>query len=130
MTADGRASCGFSVTDTDGDGVVLTGVGDPAGTQGAYLAQYNGFAGTLSGTTFAEVVHSLTAGSLTTATTSVDVPPLGFLQIVDPVSDMSVMVSFDLSANDLASGTSTFVLVERPLAVEPATWGQTKVLFR
>lgn len=130
ITADGRATTGFSVTDGDGDGATLTGIGDPAGAQGAYLAQYNGFAGTLSGTTFAEVIQSINAGAFASATASADVPPLGFQQIVDPVSDMSVLCNFTLTANDMASATSAYVIVQRPLAVEAETWSRTKALFR
>jgi hypothetical protein len=129
ITAEGRATAGLSLTDFDGDGATLTGVGDPSGSQGAYLAQYNGFAGTLSGTTFAEVIHSMSAGAFATSTASADVPPLGFLQIVDPVGDMSVLFSFTLTAFDLASRTSTFVIQPLSLAVEPSTWARVKALF-
>lgn len=130
MPAEGRASVGFSLTDSDGDGATLTGIGDPNGAQGAYLAQYNGFAGTLSGTTFAEEIQSMNAGIFSTTTATADVPPLGFLPIVDPVSDMSVMVSFELSANDQASGTSTYVIQQPPTSVETASWGHVKSLYR
>jgi hypothetical protein len=130
MNAEGRASAGFSITDFNGDGADLTGIGDPNGTQGAYLAQYNGNAGTLSGTTFAEVVQFLTAGEFGSASTSQDVPVVGFQAIPDPVSDISVLVSFTLSAQDLASGTSTFVVQVPPVSVEAATWGGIKALYR
>ncbi len=128
---EGRATAGFSLTDGDGDGATLTGIGDPSGAQGAYLAQYNGFAGTLSGTTFAEAIQSMTAGIFSTQTASADVPPVGFLIIANPVSDMSVFVSFTLTANDLASGTSAYVVQRRTtLATETATWGRIKSLYR
>jgi len=128
---EGRATVGFSLTDGDGDGATLTGIGNPSGAQGAYLAQYNGLAATLSGTTFAEEIQSMTAGIFSTQTASADVPPLGFLIIANPVSDMSVLVSFSLTANDLASGTSTYVIQRRTtLATETATWGRVKALYR
>jgi hypothetical protein len=128
---EGRASTGFSLTDGDGDGATLTGVGDPSGAQGAYLAQYNGFAATLSGTTFAEEIKSMTAGIFSTQTASADVPVLGFDFIPNPASDMSVLVSFSLTANDLASGTSTYIIQRRTtLATEAATWGRIKALYR
>jgi hypothetical protein len=131
LTAEGRATVGGSLTDGNGDGATLTGVGDPSGAQGTYLAQYNGDAATLSGTTFAEVIQSMTAGIFTTSTTSDNVPPLGFDLIADPVSDMSVMVSFTLSENDLASGTSSYVIQKRTtLATETTTWGRVKSLYR
>ncbi len=129
--AEGRATVGFSLTDGDGDGATLTGIGDPSGAEGAYLAQYNGFAGTVSGTTFAEVIQSMTAGVYSTDTANEDVPAIGFDLIADPVDDMSVHISFELSAFDQASGTSTYVIQRRStLATESATWGAIKALYR
>jgi len=130
MTAEGRATVGFSLTDGDGDGATLTGTGDPNGAQGAYLAQYNGWALLLLGTTFAEVIQSMTAGIFSTSTTFADVPPVGFLPIADPVSDMSVLIEFDLTANDLASGTSTYVIQVPPISIEAVSWGQIKALYK
>ena len=130
IIAQGRASAGFSLTDFNGDNATLTGIGDPGGAQGAYLAQYNGFAGTLSGTTFAEVIQTLAAGSFASDTESAEVPNGGGFQAVGPpVSDMSVLVSFTLSPFDMASGTSVYVMVQRPVAVESATWSHIKSLY-
>lgn len=129
IAAEGRASAGFSVTDFDGDGASLTGVGDPAGAMGAYLAQYNGFAGTLSGTTFAEVIQNISAGPYATSAANADEPIVGFTPIIGPVSDISSMFSFQLSANDLCSGTSVWVVQQQQVAVEPATWSQIKALY-
>jgi len=130
LVAEGRATAGFSLTDFDGDGATLTGIGDPQGTQGGYLAQYNGFAGTLSGTTFAELIPSMSATAYATTTGSDAVPQVGFNSIAAPTFDMSVMISFNLSPNDLASGTSVFVLQQRPLGVENVTWGHIKSLIQ
>jgi hypothetical protein len=130
MTAQGRATVGFSLTDGDGDGATLTGTGDPNGAQGAYLAQYNGWALLLLGTTFAEVIQTMSADSFSSATAFADVPPVGFLPIADPVSDMSVLIEFDLTANDLASGTSTYVIQVPPVSIDTASWGRIKMLFR
>lgn len=130
MAGEARASVGFSLTDSDGDGATLTGIGDPNGAQGAYLAQYNGDAGTVSGTTFAEFIPSMNAGIFSTSTQTDALPQLGFLPIPDPVSDMSVMVSFELSANDQASGTTVYVIQQPPTSVETASWGQVKSLYR
>jgi hypothetical protein len=127
--AEGRASAGFSVTDVDGDGALLTGIGDPSGSQGAYLAQYNGFAGTLSGTTFAEVIQTISADPFATTTAAEDVPVLGFTPILDPVGDISAVISFQLSANDIASGTSVWVVQQQQVAVEAATWSHVKALY-
>lgn len=111
--AQGRASVGFSITDfSGGDGATLTGTGGHSGTAG-YVAQYNGFAGTNSGTSFAEVLGSLSAGPFLTATDSANVPAAGYTAI-GSVSDMSTVVSFTLSAGDFASGTSTFEIIPEP----------------
>jgi len=123
--AEGRATVGFTVTDVNGDGVTLTGKninGD------SYLAQYNGLAPT--GTTFASLIPGLAAGSLSTNTASAAVPAVGFAPIGAPVSDMSVEVNFELSANDLASGTSQYVIQSPPTSVEAASWGGIKGLYR
>jgi hypothetical protein len=131
MDGEARITAGFSVTDADGDGATLTGLGNPSGTQGAYLAQYNGFAGTISGTTFAEEIHSIqTSAAFTTAVSSIDLPPVGFTTIPIVVSDMSVMISFELTPNDLAAGTSSFVIQPPPLSTEMASWGGIKGLYR
>jgi hypothetical protein len=123
--AEGRATVGLTATDLDGDGVTLTGTN---GGGGAYLAQYNGLAP--GGTTFAELIPSVTAGSLSTGTANDAVPALGFAPIGVPVSDMSVLIKFDLTANDLASGTSQYVIQAPPTSVEAATWGGIKSLYR
>jgi hypothetical protein len=130
MDGEARITVGFSLTDTDGDGAMLLGLGNPSGFQGAYLAQYNGFAGTLSGTTFAEEVQSMNASVFSSTTVAIDVPPVGFQTIADPVSDMSVMLSFSLSPNDLASGTSSFIIQPPPLSLQTASWGGVKGLYR
>jgi len=113
----GRASAGYSVTDTEGDAAILDGIGDPAGAQGAYLAQYNGFAGTVSGTTFCEFFPLITALPDQTAAPSQNEPAVGFNAIVPPVSDMSSFVSFTLTRNDLASGTTNFEIIPEPASL-------------
>jgi len=113
----GAASAAFSLTDANGDGATLVGIGDPAGAQGGYLAQYNGYAGSLSGTTFAEVHQMMSAAAFDTTTATVDVPGAGTTPIGVPVFDMSSVISFRLSANDLASGTTNFVITPEPSSV-------------
>ncbi|HET9887812.1 MAG TPA: hypothetical protein VFR10_09875, partial [bacterium] len=130
MDGEARVTAGFTVTDTEGDGATLTGLGSLDGSHGAYLAQYNGFAGTISGTTFAEEIQNMSAAGFTTTVTSIDLPPVGFTTIPITVSDMSVMISFELSPNDLAAGTSAFVIQPPPLSTEMASWGGIKGLYR
>ncbi len=108
-----RASVGFSITDfSGGDGATLTGIGGHSGTAG-YVAQYNGFAGTNSGTSFLEALPSIVAAPFLTATDSVTTPATGYTPI-GSVSDMSTLVAFELSAGDFASGTSTFEIIPEP----------------
>jgi len=104
----GWVSVTFVLTDTDGDGATLTGLG-PNG--GAYLAQYNGWACDPSGpqgTTFAECISSITAGPFETVTVTCVVPPT---VVPGVVYDMSVLASFELTANDMATGTGAFVII-------------------
>jgi hypothetical protein len=124
--AEGRATAGASASDSDGDGVTFTG-GNLTG--GSYIAQYNGFAGTLSGTTFAELLPGLSAGAFDTDTDNASVPLAGFQAIPGAVNDMSVRVDFSLTANDQASGTSTYVIQQKPTPVENATWSGIKSLL-
>ena len=112
-SAQARASVGFSVTDFfGGDGATLAGIGGYTGTAG-YVAQYNGFAGTNSGTSFAEVLPSIVAAPFLTNTDSATLPASGYTPI-GSVSDMSSLVAFTLSAGDFASGTSTFEIIPEP----------------
>jgi hypothetical protein len=110
--ATGHASASFTLTDFDGGSATLTGIGD---TGGGYLAQYNGWAGDPingpQGTTFAEGIFSMSAGFFETVTEDFVHPESG---IGETVYDMSSLVSFTLSAQDLASGTSSYVIVPEP----------------
>ena len=130
MSAEGRATVGYSLTDFDGDGAILVGLGDPNGSPAAYLAQYNGNAATFSGTTFAELIPGMSCGPFESTTLSDAHPALGFLPIVDPVSDMSALINFNLTANDLASGTTNYIIQEKPTSVESVSWGGVKGLYR
>jgi hypothetical protein len=119
FNAEGRATVGMSVSDTDGDGATLT--GNHSGG-GSYLAQYNGIS------TFTELITGIVAGAYSSSTASADFPPVGFAPM-GSLSDMSVVIDFDLTANDQASGTSTYVTRDFPLAVENVSWGKVKSLY-
>lgn len=110
----GQASVGLSVTDTGSDGATLTGL-VPGG--GSYLAQYNGLAP--GGTTFAQLLQSVSASAGESNTDAANVPGgNGFLPIAGGASDMSSRFDFQLTANDLASGTSHWeVVVPTPSAL-------------
>lgn len=118
--AQGAASASYSVTDTNGNGATLTGVGDPLGSQGGYLAQYNGWAGNIpnpAGTTFAEVHQLINASAFGTTTVNANIPGAGFQNIPGSVTDMSSLVSFTLSPFDLASGTTNWVIIPEPASL-------------
>lgn len=111
--AEGRASAGLTATDVTGDGATLTGTG-PGG--GAYLAQYNGFVP--GGATFSELVPSVVAPQFGSWSEFENDPNGGgFRAIADPVSDMSAQLNFTLSQNDLASGTTNFIIVPEPASL-------------
>lgn len=106
--ATGNASAGVTVTDADqAGGALLT--GNYAGGR-AYLAQYNGFVP--GGTTFTTLVTGPIAAPL--GGTNVGSGFIGPTPIGPAVSDMSAQWDFNLSANDSASGTSSYNIVPAP----------------
>jgi hypothetical protein len=121
------ASAGFSVTDFNGNGATLVGNG-PVG--GGYTAQYNGFAGTYSGTTYAELIPGVAAGSFGTGTLNQDNPVAGTQLVPGSVTDMSAVIAFTLSAFDLASGTTNFVLTPEPASLSLVLLGLAAVARR
>lgn len=125
-TPEARASAAFTVSDLNGNGVTLTGAG-PNG--GGYVAQYNGLVP--GGTTFAELIPNVaTATPFGTMTESDHEPAVGYTALGEPVSDMSVQVAFDLTAHDIASGTTTFVIVPEPGGLLMVAVGFLAVLRR
>jgi uncharacterized protein (TIGR03382 family) len=108
---DGRMSGSVTVTDGGLDGATLT--GNQAG--GDFLwGQYNGVVPT--GTTFATIIQGpLNAAPGLSDSESENLPPgVGFMPIAGNVSDMSLQWAFTLSANDVASGTGTYIIVPGP----------------
>ncbi len=103
-----KAEIGINVTDTDNDGALLT---PRAGNTGTSLSYYNGaMPGT--GDIFAEILtEDIAAAPLAVAAGSDDT---GWQTINDTVSSISAAIHFDLSANDLASGASTYQVVPEP----------------
>lgn len=108
--AEGRATAGVSVTDTDGNGATIS----PNGQPGLYMSHYNGLLP--GGTLFTDLLNGpVTAGAFDSATDSESFPGAGaFTDIAGPVSDMSSRFAFTLSANDEASGTSSYEIVPIP----------------
>jgi hypothetical protein len=107
----GRASAGFTLTDTNNNGATLTGL---YGAGNAYLAQYNGFAGTQSGTDFTQLVKTFGAGVGQSQSASGNDPLLGYRLVGGNVSDISSAVHFKVTAGDLASGTNFYEVVPEP----------------
>ncbi|MEW6250968.1 MAG: hypothetical protein AB1716_10000 [Planctomycetota bacterium] len=110
-SAQGQASAAVVATDTDGTGVNLRGLGGVGGDK-VYLAHYNGFVP--NGTPFAELLTTLSAGAYGSAAGSSNVP---LTPIAGTVNDMSSMLHFELSARDLASGTTVYEVVPEPAAL-------------
>ena len=117
--AEGRASAAYTLTDFTGDGAALA----PLFGTKSYHAIYNG------ASTFADLIGPFGAGvySSSSLTESNPVGP-GFLPIGGAVSSMLVDIDFVLSPFDLASGTTVYVIQQRPTPVEPTTWSRIKSL--
>jgi len=106
--AQAAASAGLTITDTNGDGALLTGLSEGGMS---YLAQYNGAVPT--GTTFAAYIPQVfepNAGG----SESVSANSGGLVGIGGPISDMGVELAFELSAADTVSGTNNFVILPEP----------------
>lgn len=105
-----RASAGITVTDTDGNGATAAAANQPA----MYLSQYNGFVP--GGTLFADLISGpIVAAAFDSASANASSPGGGlFTPIANPVSDMSARYRFTLTANDEASGTSSYEIVPAP----------------
>lgn len=108
----GRATAVMALTDLDGNGALLQGLG-PVG--GAYLAQYNG--GVPGGTTFAELIGLLVAPPGGSILAQVSIPAAGLFDIPDVVSDMSAQFSFRLSPNDMVTVQSHYQIIPVPAVV-------------
>lgn len=118
-SAEGQASVGFSLTDSDpfgaGDGEALLSGDGPGGN--AYWAEYNIVP---PGTVFTQQIPSLMISGDPSGSTStgVDVPGGGlYLPIAGSVSSMQAHTAFTLSANDQASSTSQFTIIPEPASL-------------
>lgn len=116
--AEARASAAYTLTDLNGDGATLT----PTAAK-SYTATYNG------ATTFATLISAFGSPAFTSTPSSESNPVgPGFIPLGVGVSSMQADVEFTLSAGDLASGTTVFVVQQRPVPVEHTTWGRIKAL--
>ena len=125
VDGEAQASAAFELSDGNWplNGATLTGIGDPGGVGGAYLSQFNGWAGDPmgpAGSTFAEDILSMATDPgqwEATVDQSFNYPNSGWATVPGAVDSMSSLISFELSANDAASGTSRFVVVPEPSAM-------------
>lgn len=107
-----QSSASFALSDTNFGTADLTG-GLTGGD--AYRAAYNGFAGADAGTTFATHIAGLSvADPFGTSTLTESQTPV---VLGTPVSDISSKIVFDLSAGDLASGSTAFEVVPEPASL-------------
>lgn len=105
-----RATMALTLTDTDEDGAVL----EPHLHSGATFESF------INGKPFAELVHDeLSAPPGKTVSLVEAYPEDGFVRVEDGwVGEMSAGIEFELSAHDLASGSSYFEVT----APEPSSW--------
>jgi hypothetical protein len=114
----GVASAGVTLTDNDGNGANSTG---NFAVNKAYQSIYNG------STVFANLVSPVSASSFGTMTTSEGAGPV---VIGTTVSSIQSQFSFNLSANDSASGTSVFRVTPEPSSSALALLGCVGLLWR
>jgi hypothetical protein len=112
--AEATASATIGITDTDGNEAHLIGVGDLG--VGAYTAGYNGW-WTTSIDEFCSLINSVDVfNPYGSASMSQSYPPAyPYWEDLGVTTDsMASQVFFELTANDLASGNNTFVIVPEP----------------
>lgn len=101
--AQAATSAALTLTDVLGDGATLAG---NLASGNSYQAVYNG------STVFAELLPGLSVtGGSTSANANVPLTPIA------PASSMNAQFTFTMSASDLASGTSNFVIIPEPQAL-------------
>jgi hypothetical protein len=116
------ASSSLTLTDTDGNGATITGL---EGGNSCYAAIYNG------SVTWAPLNQGYTFSDPLDGVTETDRQPLtGFGTIFDTVSSIQSEYSFTLSANDEASGTSTFNVTPEPATLSLLVLGGLAMLKR
>jgi len=121
VNPDGAASAGVTLTEAGNNPPAnLVGLAGDLGS--VYAAYYN----TPPGTVFAEYVSGLT----TTTTTSESGNTGGWVLIPDTVSNMQAQYSFTLSAMDLASSTSNYLIVPEPAGLALLALGAVVLLRR
>lgn len=106
------ASAAITLTDTDGNGASLT--GQYAGGK-SYEARYN-----VANTVFTHIIDSFSAAAESSEARALRDPVSGRTLISASVTQIQSQFNFLLTANDQASGTSRFDIIEQPIP-EPGT---------
>jgi hypothetical protein len=108
--AEAKASATVSLADTDGDGAVLFGIGPPGtGIHQSFINHESGVSARFSTLLGMVAVGSGGAGSVYQTD-----PPSGYRAVGASVSDMSVVVAFALTANDIATLSSLYAILPLP----------------
>lgn len=110
----GAASAGVTVTDVNGDGATLSVEG---GANSMYLASFDQGLGS-AGDFASLLTNTVTAGAFQSASASDEFPGNGgMIPLGQPIENMLAEWKFTVSPFDLASGTSTFVVVPAPVGL-------------
>lgn len=114
-----KASAAITLTDTGTNGATITG---HFANNKTYRANYN----------YGPWVDLVTGTSVTNSSTiaSERHPASGYTTISDTVSSMSSEFNFDLTANDQASGTSSFEIIPEPCTMALLSLGALALLRR
>lgn len=107
--ASATTSAGLTLTDSNASGTASLDGNSGTGNDFAFVTNYNGMVP--GGTLFREAIDEINVASI--AGSNSDTYNSGMVPI-GAVSDMSLQVSFLLSASDSASGTSVFAVVPEP----------------
>jgi hypothetical protein len=110
----GKSEVGMNVTDRNHDGATLSSITGLAGTSQSYV---NGLPppphGGGSGALFADILAGPIVAGINGTMSQQDATN-GYLPIGVPASSMSAQLNFRLTARDLASGSSTFIITPEP----------------
>jgi len=110
--AQGKATVSLSATDQNNNGVTLAGL-DPQHGLGIFSALFNG-AHPGEGTQFSNLLAEVSAGPGGTGQASQNDPAVGFRSLGSDIFSMTTTDGFLLTAGDLMSGNTSFVVVPEP----------------